>query len=171
MSLQRNEEGTPAGPSDEDVFTSFLGGCACRAIRYECSAQPLLSFNCHCLDCQRASGSAFASLLIVPAADFELQKGEPTYHSVTADSGYTFRRGFCAECGSPVLAREPHRPRIVLIQAGSLDDPSRHQPAVDIYTKRAQPWDYMNPELPKLPAMPPLPDDPLFKIEVASSPR
>jgi hypothetical protein len=144
---------------------SFSGGCACSATRYECSAEPILAFNCHCRDCQRASGSAFASILVVPAAAFELLKGEPTYHAVRTDSGYTMQRGFCPGCGSPVLMKEPHRPGIVLIQAASLDDPSWHKPAVDIYTTRAHPWDYMNPELPKFPEMPPLPDLPLFRIQ------
>ena len=42
-------------------------------------------------------------------------------------------RGFCPECGSPVLVKEPDRPVIVLIQAASLDDPSWHEPNMDIY--------------------------------------
>ena len=46
--------------------TPFTGGCACGAIRYECSADPILSLNCHCRDCQRASGSPFATVLLVP---------------------------------------------------------------------------------------------------------
>lgn len=126
-----------------------------------------MSFNCHCLDCQRASGSAFASILIVPKADFELVQGEPKYHSVKADNGYFLQRGFCPECGSQVLAKEDHRPLIVLIQAGSLDDPSWHRPAVDIYTKRVQPWDHMDPDLPKFAELPPLPDTRLFEIQHA----
>lgn len=144
---------------------SFSGGCACGGIRYECSARPVLSFNCHCLDCQRAGGGAFASVLIVPGADFELLEGEPKYHTVKTDSGYFLQRGFCPECGSQVLAREDHRPLIVLIQAGSLDDPSLYAPAADIYTKRARRWVHMNPDLPKFAELPPLPDSPLFSIQ------
>lgn len=164
MSTSRNGEDTTAGSSTGDVFTSFSGGCACGAIRYECSAEPILSFNCHCLNCQKASGSAFASCLIVPAADFELVTGDPKYYTVTADNGYPISRGFCPECGSPVLIELPYKTRIVIIQAASLDDPSWHRPAADIYTKRAHPWDYMNPDLPKFPELPPIPDSPLFEI-------
>lgn len=50
--------------------TPFTDDCACGAIRYTCRAEPLASLNCHCRDCQRASGSAFAAALIVPAASF-----------------------------------------------------------------------------------------------------
>ena len=102
--------------------------------------------------------------MIVPAADFELLQGEPKYYASPVDSGYFLQRGFCTECGSQVLAREAHRPLIVLIHAGSLDDPSWHEPVVDIFSTRAQPWDHMNPDLPKIPEMPPLPDSELFRI-------
>lgn len=129
--------------------TSFSGGCACGAIRYECSAEPVMSLNCHCRDCQRASGSAYASVLVVPASAFRLVKGAPKYHSVQADSGHTTSRGFCPDCGSLVLGKIAEEPDIVVIQAASLDDPSWHQPTMDLFLSSAQPWDYMNPGLPK----------------------
>jgi hypothetical protein len=129
--------------------TPFSGGCACGAVRYECSADPLFVTNCHCRDCQRASGSAFASVLLVPKAAFTLTKGTPKYHRVTADSGNLVDRGFCPECGSPVLVTVLQNPQFTEIQAASLDDPSWVQPRIDMFTARAQPWDPMNPALPK----------------------
>ncbi len=44
----------------------FSGGCTCGAIRYECSTEPVVSWQCHCRDCQHASGSAFSAILYVP---------------------------------------------------------------------------------------------------------
>jgi hypothetical protein len=131
------------------MSTPFSGGCACGAIRDECSAEPLVALNCHCRDCQRASGSAFALALIVPKAAFTFIKGTPKYHRVTGDSGNPVERGFCPECGSPVFINEPANPAFVEIQAASLDDPSWVQPVVDIFAASAQPWDHMNPALPK----------------------
>lgn len=58
-----------------------------------------------------------------------------------------------------------HAKEMLLVLDKSLDDPSRHTPEADIYTKRAQPWDRMNPELPKFAELPPLPDSPLFEIQ------
>jgi hypothetical protein len=58
-------------------------------------------------------------------------------------------RGFCPECGSPVVINESADPSLVIIQAASLDDPSWVQPVMDIFTSSAQPWDHMNPVLPK----------------------
>jgi hypothetical protein len=131
------------------MLTPFTGGCACGAIRYESSAAPVFALNCHCRDCQRATGTAFAPILRVPAATFRVIKGEPRFYTVRADSGNTVSRGFCSECGSPLFSRLSLAPELIGLRAGSLDDPSGHRPAADIFTKSAQPWDYMNPELPK----------------------
>ena len=85
----------------------------------------MLALNCHCRDYQRASGSAFAAVLIVPASPFSLTKGTPIYYAVTADSGNTMSRGFCRECGSPVVIT--HRritpgPEVMVVYAASFDD-------------------------------------------------
>ena len=50
--------------------TPFSGGCACGAIRYSCAAEPLYMGNCHCRDCQRATGSAYFAAVIVKQSDF-----------------------------------------------------------------------------------------------------
>ena len=75
--------------------------------------------------------------------------------------GYSLRGGqkICPECGSPLTLLEPHRPKLIFIQASSLDDPSVHSPTMDIFTKSAQRWDCMNPELEKYSGMPPIPDE------------
>jgi hypothetical protein len=132
----------------------YTGGCACGAIRYECAAAPLRSVNCHCRDCQRATGSAYYAELLVPSAAFHLTTGELTYYAVTANSGRILRRGFCPECGCPVLILIDGQP-FLSIAATSLDDPSSYQPEMDIFTSRAQPWHAMSPSLPKFPEMPP----------------
>ena len=47
-------------------------------------------------------------------------------------------------------------PDLMGIMAGSLDDPSWFQPTMEIFTASAQPWDFMNPNLPRFPNMPPM---------------
>jgi len=132
----------------------FTGGCACGAIRYECTAEPLFSLNCHCRDCQRETGSAYAPVLGVPKAGFTLTHGSPQYFALTAASGQTTKRAFCVACGSPLFGLPGLAPDLVTIRVGSLDNPSAFRPSQDIYTASAQPWDFMNPELPKVPKMP-----------------
>ena len=106
----------------------FTGGCACGAVRCECTKEPLGSINCHCRDCQRASGTAYVSVLRVPAASFRVIKDEARFYLLKADSGNTVSRGFCAKCGSPLFSRLSGMPEVVGVRAGSLADPSWHRP-------------------------------------------
>ena len=134
----------------------FTGGCMCGAVRYECTAEPLVTVNCHCRDCQRSSGSPFASVLLVPQAAVKIT-GDVKWFDVKADSGNTASRGFCPNCGSPLFGKPSGMPVALLgIRAVSLDDASWCRPSMDMYTESAQSWDYLNPALPKVPRMPQL---------------
>jgi len=134
---------------------SFTGGCSCGAVRYECSIEPRFTANCHCRDCQRASGSGFVSVLGVPRDALKIT-GEVKYFNVKGDSGNLVSRGFCPNCGSRLFARPEAAPTMIGIMAGSLDDPGWYRPAMDFYTDSAQPWAFMDPALPKFPKMPPM---------------
>jgi hypothetical protein len=125
----------------------------CGAVRYECSAKPVMTGNCHCRDCQKASGGAFVSMLAVPASALKIT-GVVKYYASTAASGGTFNRGFCPECGARLFGKAAAEPRLAMITAGSLDDPSEYRPAIDFFISSAQPWDHMNPTLPKFSKMP-----------------
>lgn len=129
--------------------TPFTGGCACGAVRYEATAEPVFTLHCHCRDCQRSSGGPFSSFLIVPKEAFKLSKGEPKFHASPSEAGGMTRRGFCAECGSPVMGKPDAAPEIVAIRTASLDDPSWFAPQVDVWTCDAHGWDHMNEALPK----------------------
>ena len=120
-------------------MATISGGCACGAIRYRTDAAPLVMLNCHCRDCQRATGGGYAAIVVVPKASVTLD-GAPKYHRVTADSGSGVQRGFCADCGSPIAITLESKPEIFGVFAGSLDDPARHQPALEVFTASAQPW-------------------------------
>ena len=62
------------------------GGCLCGAVRYKCDAQPIYQLYCHCRDCQRASGSAFAPVIFFRTEDFSIA-GEVTYYQSKGSSG------------------------------------------------------------------------------------
>jgi hypothetical protein len=128
--------------------TPFSGGCACGAIRYECAAEPMFALNCHCRDCQRASGSAFCPVLYVPRPALTIA-GQSRYYEVRAASGNSVSRGFCPHCGSPVFIQAELVPDLQGLRAASLDDPSLFHPQMQVWTDRAQPWDHMNPALRK----------------------
>ena len=133
----------------------MTGSCLCGAVRYESSGEPVFALLCHCRDCQRQSGSAYGAGLRVPAAGFRVTQGEPALYVKTADSGNTVTRAFCPQCGSMLFLRVSARPDLVAIRAGTLDDPSVFRPEADIFVRSAQPWDHMDPALPKHAAYPP----------------
>jgi hypothetical protein len=131
------------------------GGCLCGAVRYESEGEPVFSLQCHCRDCQRSSGTAYIAAIRVPSAGFRITKGMPRRYVGNADSGNEITRVFCGDCGSPLWVQVSTRPDIVGIRVGTLDDPSTFQPEADIFVKSAQPWDHMNPALPKYDTYPP----------------
>ena len=131
------------------------GGCLCGGVRYESAGEPLFSLLCHCRDCQRQSGSAFIAAMRVPVAGFRITKGEPKLHVRPSDAGNQVTLAFCGECGSPLFIRVSARPDIVGLRVGSLDDPSEFHPEADIFVNSAQPWDHLNPALPKYDTYPP----------------
>jgi hypothetical protein len=126
-------------------MAKWSGGCACGAIRYTCEGEPAMMLNCHCRDCQRATGSAYAAFAVFPKAAVSL-KGEPRYHKVTGGSGKPIERGFCASCGNPVMVRLDVVPDVIGFHAASLDDPSMYKPTMDLFTGSAHPWDVMQPD-------------------------
>lgn len=137
------------------MTTKRTGGCACGAIRYEISAEPMISVLCQCRDCQRASGSGHATGMAFPRSAVSL-RGDIKYYDVRADSGNMTGRGFCPHCGSPVTARTSGLPDLTMITAGSLDDPSGFQPQGVIWNKSACAWDDTGSLLPRFETMPPM---------------
>lgn len=132
------------------IQTPFSGGCYCGAIRYECTAPPITMFKCHCRTCQQVTGGPYSPVVLVPAEAFRLTRGVLRYHFTASLAGRKHKRGFCADCGSRISGGESDQPSAwVGLVASSLDDPSWFRPERDIFTSRAQPWDLMDPKLPK----------------------
>ncbi|HOU89483.1 MAG TPA: GFA family protein [Polyangiaceae bacterium] len=132
----------------------FSDGCACGRVRYVCDAEPSVMFNCHCRDCQYATGGAYAPVLMVPAASLRLLGGEPRYFERAFEDGRVMARGFCPDCGTPVFGKRSVAPELIGIRAGTLDDPSWFEPRMELWTASAQPWDLMDPARPKHPTQP-----------------
>ena len=133
---------------------TFTGGCACGAIRYACDGEPVYMGKCHCRDCQRATGSAFFPAVVVKDTDLLMLSGEARWYESKADRGHVMRRGFCANCGSPVFLVNEARANVIILYAGNLDDPGWFKPSRDIFVASAQPWDRMHDDLLKFDRMP-----------------
>ena len=126
--------------------TSFEGGCRCGQVRYTCSSGPLFTAHCHCRDCQYASGGGFSTIVGVPVSAVEMT-GDLGGFKVTADSGNELTRKFCTTCGTPILTELHSNDRMMVLKAGTLDDPSWLKPTMHIWKNSGQPWSQKLDEL------------------------
>lgn len=101
-------------------MTARFGGCLCGAVRYEVDG-PLAPVQlCHCGQCRKAQGSAFAANVPVPTMAFHLVKGDGALREYRASPGK--RRVFCGDCGSPIFSQRDDAPDVVRLRVGGLDD-------------------------------------------------
>jgi len=117
------------------------GGCLCGAVRYSIDRNALAGqAHCHCRDCQRATGSAFATFCFLPEASFRAESGEAKGHSVKGSSGNDVTRFFCPDCGSQLYSEVGGMPGFRFVKSGSLDDASWMSPQSAFWCDTAQPW-------------------------------
>lgn len=133
----------------------YTGGCACGAIRFEISDEPLVMSDCQCRDCQARSGTGHGSYLTFPSKQSVRLTGEAKHWNVTADNGNVKTHGFCPTCGSPVYLTFAYMPDRFTVHAASLDDPGRYKPQMVTYGVRGHAWDRLDPAVPKFDKMPP----------------
>ena len=121
------------------VSAAREGGCSCGAVRYRLASEPMFVHCCHCLNCQRQTGSAFVINLLIEADRVELLAGEPQPVDVPRDDGSTQRIYRCPTCQVAVFS-EYGRPEVRFVRAGTLDEPSSVTPDVHIFTRSKVPW-------------------------------
>jgi hypothetical protein len=114
---------------------SVTGGCQCGRIRYRASGKPSQPHICHCRMCQKASGNYFMPFAGFLKENFEVTRGAIAWFQ----SSDPIRRGFCANCGTPLIFETIGAPYIN-IALGSLDDPSAIQPKSQYGTESRLEW-------------------------------
>ncbi len=129
------------------------GGCVCGKVTYASTAEPVFVGVCHCKTCQKASGTAFATVVAVPTDAIQVT-GHTVQFDGVGDSGNATHRNFCPACGSSVTLSADVMPGVTMVTAGTLDDPSWVKPAMQIYCDSAQPWVSLGGELKSFPKMP-----------------
>jgi hypothetical protein len=115
------------------------GGCSCGEVRYRLTSDPLFVHCCHCLNCQRQTGGAFAINVLIEADRVEVLAGEPRPVAVPRSGGKKQRIWRCPICWVAVFSQYT-RPQIRFVRAGTLDDPASVAPDVHIYTRSKLPW-------------------------------
>ena len=115
------------------------GGCACGEVRYHLRRSPLFVHCCHCLNCQRQTGSAFVINILIESAYVESLGREPEPAAVPRSGAKRQQIYRCPVCKTAVWSTYG-RKTIFFVRAGTLDEPSAVTPDVHIYTRSKLPW-------------------------------
>ena len=120
-------------------MSSRTASCVCGQLRIEVEGEPRIVGVCHCLACQRRTGSVFAALASF-AAPYKVS-GEASEYVRTGDQGARFRFRFCPVCGTNLFhTEEDVDAASVGVAVGAFADPGFPPPRVSIYDCRRHPW-------------------------------
>ena len=121
--------------------TPITGHCLCGAVTYAADAAPIAQAVCYCTDCQRQTGDPFSVIVGVPRAAFTVEGDTlSSFTTIGTDHGGPTERHFCSACGSPLFSIAAVAPQFAFIKAGTLDDASWLEPALEVWTSSALPW-------------------------------
>jgi hypothetical protein len=130
----------------------WSGGCICRSVRYVCTGEPARVTICHCLWCQRRTGSAFGTEVVFVQEKVSLCGIEPTkYRHVSDESGRWLEVYFCPRCGSNLGCTLQAVPGIRTVPAGTLDEPGMLDPKQvkfrHVFTRSRRTWSDLTSEV------------------------
>lgn len=113
--------------------------CCCGQLRAACEGEPVRISVCHCLDCQRRTGSAFGYQAHFARGQAALT-GRASKFTRTADSGNTVTFSFCPDCGTTVYWEPRAFPDRITVAAGAFADPNFPPPRHAVYESRRHSW-------------------------------
>ena len=117
------------------------GGCACRAVRYRLRSGPLIVHACHCTECLRLTGGAFAVNALIESDRLETLSGEPRQVPVIGTSGKPQTIFRCPACAVALWSHYPGAgEKLAFVRVGTLDEPGRFPPDIHIFTSTKLPW-------------------------------
>ena len=119
-------------------MTSRTASCSCGQLRIQVDGEPVGGGICHCLACQRRTGSVFAALASFPAP-FKVY-GIATEYLRIGDQGASFIFRFCPICGTTVFHTEVGHDDSVAVAVGAFADPTFPAPRLSVYDSRRHPW-------------------------------
>jgi len=125
----------------------YKGGCLCGGIKYEITGKIRNIICCHCSECRKAQGSAYATNGVVSEASFNIVSGENLLSSFEPSPGYT--KLFCSNCGSPIISKSTRNPGVVRVRVGTIETDIQEMPEAHIFVGSKANWDEVCGELPR----------------------
>jgi hypothetical protein len=126
---------------------SRLASCSCGQLRLACDGDPVRISICHCLECQKRTGSVFGTQARFPRECVTVE-GRTTQWTRLGDSGASCTFSFCPVCASTVYWEPAGLPGFVSVAVGAFADPSFPPPGVSVYEERQHPWALTAGQLP-----------------------
>ncbi len=123
------------------------GSCLCGAVTYQLQGELEPIVYCHCSQCRKSSGSAFAAVSPVKKADFRLLTGQDALAEFEAAPGVA--RVFCRHCGSPLYSKRDAFPGMLRLRIGSLDTVTEARVSAHIFVASKANWDEICDEAPQ----------------------
>lgn len=125
----------------------YKGGCYCGAVQFEITSAISDIIFCHCSECRKLQGSAFATNGVVESKDFKLVKGvnDLTKHKLSE----TQTRFFCKHCGSPIKSENTAVPDKVRVRLGTIDTDIIEKPNAHVFVASKANWDEICDEVPQ----------------------
>ena len=121
-------------------MTSRTASCRCGQLRATVTGDPVRVSACHCLNCKKRSGSAFAVQARWPADQVRIE-GRSNSFVKAGDSGNRATFHFCPECGSDVhYSNEGVFDDLIAIPLGAFDDPFFLRPGFSVWEERKHDW-------------------------------
>ena len=114
--------------------------CHCGALQLACEGEPTRVSLCHCLDCQRRTGSAFSIVAFFPRERVRVESGEVRAFERGSAGGFNIRFQFCVRCGSNVFWYPARMPHLVGVAVGAFADPAFSMPEQSVWTKDKHGW-------------------------------
>lgn len=125
------------------------GGCACGAIRYRLDLAPYAVNCCHCTDCQREGGSAFAVNAAIESALLHAEGAEPEAVQLSSASGAGQTVMHCPQCHTALWSHYGVMgSKVAFVRVGTLDDPALCPPTAHIFTRSKLAWVALDPVIP-----------------------
>jgi hypothetical protein len=120
-------------------LTRRVAACGCGQLRILCPADPLKVSLCHCLECQRRTGTPFGIAAFFDARTTETS-GDSTLYQRASDKGFPVTSHFCATCGSTVFWYPSRMPTLVAVAVGCFADPAFPAPTQAVYDQHRHAW-------------------------------
>ncbi len=125
------------------------GSCLCGAIKFRITSELPAVQVCHCTQCRKAQGGAFATNILVDRNAIEFISGQDMIKRYESSPGKA--RAFCLHCGSPIFSERSSLPDVVRIRAGLLDEPLQTSLGSHAYTASKASWWPITDALPNYP--------------------